>query len=160
VYLTKAVFVKLADGGRHAIYVLSTDPNKLGTWLKLQTATEFIYMAGVTLPKVAILMLYLRVFAERRPRIATKVVLTVVVANWIATGIIADFTICQPFSFKWDKTINGHCSDLMAAYKYISIPNILTDLAILTLPASTLYKLHMSRTRKFGIFLTFLSGGM
>ena len=70
------------------------------------------------------------------------------------------FTIFQPFSFKWDKSIDGHCSDLLAAYRYISIPNILTDLAILILPLSTLWHLNMSRTRKAGVFLTFLAGGL
>ena len=54
--------------------------------------------------------------------------------------MIAPFTICQRFAFKWDKAIpGGHCADLIAAYKYISIPNIVTDCAIVVLPFSTLW---------------------
>lgn len=154
------VFTTLADGGRHITYILATDPSKVETWLKIQTADEALYMTGLTLPKVAILILYLRIFVERKIRLITKIVLVVVILHWLTSGIIVMFTVCQPFSFKWDKSINGHCSDLLAAYRYISIPNILTDLAILILPISTLYRLHMSWIRKLGVFLTFLAGGL
>lgn len=158
--LYRPVLQKLADGGRHVLYVLDTDPNKLETWLKIQTADEVIYITGVTLPKVAILIMFLHIFVENRARVITKIVLAVVVLHWLISGIISIFTICQPFSFKWDKSIDGHCSNLIAAYRYISIPNILTDLAILALPLSTLWYLNMSRRRKVGVFLTFLAGGL
>ncbi|KKY32331.1 putative integral membrane protein [Diaporthe ampelina] len=158
--ITCILLQKLADGGRHVLYVLGTEPKKLETWLKIQTADEAIYMTSVTLPKVAILIMFLHIFVEKRVRLITKVVMVVVVLHWLASGIIVMFTICQPFSFKWDKSIDGHCSNLIAAYRYISIPNILTDLAILVLPSSTLWHLNMSRTRKAGVFLTFLAGGL
>lgn len=153
--------VRIGGCGRHIAYWLLNDPPTIVTFLKLQTTGELLYMAGVSSPKVCILLLYLRIFTDRRVRIATWVVLGVVVANFVCTGMIATFTICQPFAFKWDKTIpGGHCADLMAAYKYISIPNILTDVAIAILPFSTLWKLQISRKRKLGIFLTFLAGSL
>lgn len=118
-------------------------------------------MAGVTFPKVAILMLYIRIFSTPKVRLMTWIAMGVVLANWVATGIIATFTICQPFAFKWDKTIeDGKCANLMAAYKYISIPNIVTDIAILVLPVPSLWKLHTSKWRKIGIFVTFATGGL
>ena len=142
------------------MYVLSTEPGKLETWLKIQTADEAIYMTSVTLPKVAILIMFLHIFVGKRVRLIAKIVMAVVILHWAVSGIIVMFTICQPFSFKWDKTINGHCSNLIAAYRYISIPNILTDLAILLLPLPTLWHLNMSWKRKAGVFLTFLAGGL
>ncbi|KAK2596435.1 hypothetical protein N8I77_013325 [Diaporthe amygdali] len=155
------LFVKVAGAGRHLAYWLIHDPSVIVPFLKIQTAGEFIYMAGVTFPKVAILILYLRVFVERKVRIITWIVIGVVLANWVAVGIIAALVTCQPFAFKWDKTIpGGHCANLMAAYKYVSIPNILTDLAVAILPLSTLYHLQMSRTRKIGICLTFMAGSL
>ncbi|KAF2791122.1 hypothetical protein K505DRAFT_190733, partial [Melanomma pulvis-pyrius CBS 109.77] len=54
-------------------------------------------------------------------------------------------------------SINGHCSDLLAAYRYFSIPNILTDIAILLLPVSTVWNLQVSKLQKVGIFFTFLT---
>ncbi|KAI1763224.1 hypothetical protein GGR53DRAFT_531687 [Hypoxylon sp. FL1150] len=153
--------LKPGGAGRHGAYWLLHDPGVIESFLKVDTATEFVYMAGVTFPKVCILLLYLYIFVDRTVRIITKVVLGVVLTNFVATGIIATFTICQPFAFKWDKSIpNGHCTDLMAGYRYISIPNIFTDLAILSLPISTLYRLQISRIRKIGIFLTLMAGGL
>jgi hypothetical protein len=116
-------------------------------------------MAGITIPKISILVLYLRIFADRRVRIATWVVFLIVIGHFVFTGIIATFTICQPFAFKWDKSIpGGHCTNLMAAYKYISIPNIVTDLGILAY--STLRQLHTDKIQRYGIFITFLAGGL
>jgi len=137
------------------------DPSVIVPFLKIQTSGEFIYMGGVTFPKVALLILYLRILLERKVRIITWIVIGVVLSHWVATGIIAVLVTYQPFAFKWDKTIpGGHCADLLAAYKHVSIPNILTDLAIAILPMSTFYHLQMSRSRKTGIFLTFLAGNL
>ncbi|KAI1408935.1 hypothetical protein F5Y13DRAFT_193762 [Hypoxylon sp. FL1857] len=155
------LFVKLGGSGRHAAYWQLHDEEVLVTYLKIQTATEFVYMAGVTFPKVCILMLYLDIFVERKVRIMTKIVLGIVLANYFANGLIAPFTTCQPLAFKWDKTIpGGHCANLGAAYRYVSLPNIVTDLAILALPSTTLYRLQICRMRKIGIFLTFMAGGL
>ncbi|KAI3397649.1 hypothetical protein diail_10520 [Diaporthe ilicicola] len=113
--ITCILLQKLADAGRHVLYVVGIEPNKLETWLKIQTADKAIYMTGVTLPKVAILIMFLHIFVEKRVRVITKVVLAVVILHWLVSGIIVVFTICQPFSFKWDKSIYGHCSNLIAA---------------------------------------------
>lgn len=150
-----------AAAARHTADWLINDPWAVVQTLKLQTAIEFLYMAGVTFPKVAILALYLRIFVERKVCIITWLVIGVVLSHWVASGVITVSVICQPFAFKWDKTIpNGHCGDLFATYTYVSIPNILTDLAIAILPISTLYHLQMSRMRKIGVSLTFLAGSL
>lgn len=143
------------------VYWLINDQSVIVPFLKIETAGEFVYMAAVTFPKVSILVLYLRIFIERKTRIITWVVIGVVMCHWVASGIIAALVTCQPFAFKWDKTIpDGHCANLLAAYAYVSIPNILTDLAIAILPISTIYNLQMSRIRKVGVSLTFLAGSL
>ncbi|KJZ72154.1 hypothetical protein HIM_08419 [Hirsutella minnesotensis 3608] len=153
--------VRIGGLGRHMAYWYKHDPATLTTYLKIQTACEFVYMVGITFPKISILLLYLSIFVSRPTRIVTWIVLGIVVNHWIVTGVIATFTICQPFAYKWDKTIpGGRCTNLMAAYKYVSIPNIATDLAILVLPASSLLKLQTSKARKVGIFITFLTGSL
>ena len=141
--------------------MLLNDPTVVATFLKLQTADEFVYLLGMTLPKVAILLLYLRIFTERKTRIVVFIVMGFVVSNFLFAGIVPAFTICQPFAFKWDKTIpGGHCANLTASYAYIGIPNILIDIAIAASPLPTLYHLQMSKTRKIGIFLTFMAGSL
>ena len=148
--------------GHHVAYLLVDEPEAVVRYLKIQTSAEFVYLAGVTAPKVCILLLYLRIFGvQNAVRIGSWISMAIVLANWVSTGVIAWGTICKPLAFKWDKTIpGGSCADLMASYKYVSIPNILTDLSILLLPLPTLYKLQMSRVRKVGLLVTFVMGSL
>jgi len=156
----KLVLVDKGGAGRHFAYWLITDPPLLTTYLKLQTAAEFVYVAACLFPKLSILVLYLRVFTDRTVRICTWFVICFCVAHALA-NIIASFTICQPFAYKWNKTIEGgKCADVMASYRYVSLPHILSDIAILVLPLSSLSKLMVSKRRKVGIFLTFLMGSL
>ncbi|GAM42621.1 hypothetical protein TCE0_044f16767 [Talaromyces pinophilus] len=153
--------VKIGGDGRHVEYWDIHDPTVIVTWRKLQTSSGLLYMAAVTFPKVSILVLYLRVFMDRKVRIATWAVMGIVVGHCVFTGIITTFAICQPFAYNWDKTIRGgHCGDLMAVYEYVSIPNILTDLAILVLPHSTIRQLRTGKIQRVGIIVTFLAGGL
>ncbi|RYP20591.1 hypothetical protein DL767_009416 [Monosporascus sp. MG133] len=151
--------VAVGGAGRHMAYWFLTNPDVITTYLEIQTAAEFIYVAACLCPKLSILVLYLRVFTERNVRILTWIVIGVAIAHAVA-NIIASFTICQPFEFKWNKTIDGHCANVMASYRYVSIPHILTDIAILALPLPSLYQLQISKKRKLGIFLTFAMGGL
>ncbi|KAI1654854.1 hypothetical protein F4813DRAFT_197837 [Daldinia decipiens] len=155
-------FLAVARGGagKHLVYWEIHNPKIIPIYLKLQTASEFLYMLDVSLPKVCIIILYLRIFTERWIRLITKIVLGIVISNYVAIGIIAVLVVCRPFAYKWDKTIDGHCSDLMNSYRYTSLPNIITDVAILILPFPMLYKLQVSPARKFGIFLTLLTGSL
>lgn len=125
----------------------------------MQTAAEFVYVAACLFPKLTILALYLRIFTGRIVRITAWVMIGVCTAHAVA-NIIASFTICQPFEYKWNKTINGHCANVLASYRYVSIPHILTDIVILVLPISSLYHLLMNKRKKVAIFLTFLMGGL
>ncbi|KAF2799244.1 hypothetical protein K505DRAFT_231492, partial [Melanomma pulvis-pyrius CBS 109.77] len=145
--------------GRHVAYWFLTDPTVMTTYFKIQTAAEFVYVAACLFPKLSVLVLYLRIFTERIMRICTWIVIGVCVAHAIA-NIIASFTICRPFEFKWNKAIDGHCANVMASYRYVSLPHILTDIAILVLPLPSLYGLLMNKRRKLGIFLTFFMGSL
>jgi hypothetical protein len=125
--------------------------------LKLQTATEFLYIIGMLFPKLLILFMYLKIFTGRKTQIITWIVIGVSVAHSVG-NLIACFTICQPFEFKWNKTIDSHCADLMASYRYVSVPHIATDIMIFLLPWHTLNHLQMNKKRKLGIFFTFAVG--
>ncbi|KAL9619442.1 MAG: hypothetical protein Q9160_005953 [Pyrenula sp. 1 TL-2023] len=129
------------------------------TGLMLQVVEEFLYGTSTTLPKLTILILYLKVLREKWARRITWVVALIVVLNAMAIFLTAAF-ICHPFAANWDKSIPGHCGDYMIYYRCVSVPNIVTDLAILVLPLPTLYKLQISPAKKVGLVLTFLTGGL
>lgn len=150
--------VKIAGGGHHILY-LETNLEAIVNWLKIQTGDEIIYMTAVTLPRIAICALYLRIFIQKKVRILTWIVIMICALHWLGSGILAEFLLCHPYAYKWDKTIkDGWCGDTVSGFKYVSVPNLVIDVALIILPISSLYRLQISRPRKIGIFITFMTG--
>lgn len=69
------------------------------------------------------------------------------VGTSIATFVV-NFASCKPFVANWDASIPATCIDRNAFYIWTSIPNIVTDLAILFLPMRVVWNLHTSRRTK------------
>ena len=130
---------------------------------KLNVSIQFIYPISITLPKLAVLCLYYRLFATKRYRYSTLTIATVVIFNWLASLLMAIF-ICQPFGYLWMQMRHyetpGGCGDLSVAYCVVSIPNILTDVAILILPMHAIWHLQARTAQKVGLTITFLTGCM
>lgn len=151
----------LGGGGRHIVYLAVNNPKAISNFLRMQTGAEILYMTAVTTPRIALCLLYLRIFTDRRVRICTWIVIVVCALHWFGSGILAEFLLCHPYAYRWDKSIEGGwCGDQIAGQKYVSLPNLIIDLAIIVLPISTLYRLQISRTRKIGLFLTFMTGSL
>ena len=78
--------------------------------------------------------------------------------------IASVFTIifqCKPVAFAWDKTINGgKCINTLAYFRYATIPNIITDAAMLISPLPTIWKLQTSNAQKIGLTAVFLTGSV
>ena len=130
---------------------------RLGKVLKAGEAT---YAFSVMFPKLSILSLYIRLFVEPTVRRLSYFTTAFVVASFVAGITTWGFT-CQPFAFNWDKSIpGGHCIDIMKSYTYFSIPNLISDVAIILLPLHTIWKLQVPRSTKFGLFITFILGGL
>ncbi|PYH41074.1 NAD(P)-binding protein [Aspergillus saccharolyticus JOP 1030-1] len=118
---------------------------------------------GITFPwtvcfaKISILLLYKRIFPLRRE----------IVAVWI--GIVADavlYTLCIAVAIgslvkcaKLSQLDAPYCkftSDTMITIQ--SVINVVTDFYVLLLPIPRLVKLQVSRRRRIGLFVTFMSG--
>ena len=136
------------------------NPAALIPWAKVLVVTPIIYSAACCLPKVVILLLYLRIFASSSYRIACYVLLAIVVALAIS-DVIAGATLCTPISYLWDKTIEGgHCINIPVFYRWGTLPNAITDLFMLILPLPVVWKLHATQRVKIGLTITFLTGSM
>ncbi|KAK0635837.1 hypothetical protein B0T17DRAFT_59271 [Bombardia bombarda] len=121
---------------------------------------EWLYPIGFTIPRINILLLYLRVFRGRKVRVGTWIMMVVLLAHCVAALGLC-FAICQPYAYNWDTSIaGGHCGNLFEGYKWVSVPNIVIDAGILVLPLDSLYRVQVSRSRKVGLFITFLTGGL
>lgn len=152
--------VQIGGAGRRALALYMQDPEKITTWLKLDKSEEYIYMASITFPKLAILALYMRIFTTQRYLIATYFTGGLIIVTFLI-GIVMSSLICVPFAYHWNKNIpGGQCGDIMAAYRYISVPNITTDFLTLILPLPAIWKLHVDTGVKIGLFITFAFGSL
>ncbi|PVI07049.1 hypothetical protein DM02DRAFT_581776 [Periconia macrospinosa] len=154
------LMVKETGLGRHLAYVMATDPGKLNGYLKGVFLNELVHPFAVAIPKICVVLLYLRVFTNKRERIAAKILIAVILATWVAFNIATMFQ-CIPLTFNWDKSIpGGTCFDAVLFSQSSSVPNIVTDVAILVLPIRTVVALKISVGRKVGLIVIFLVGSI
>ena len=74
--------------------------------------------------------------------------------------IIVVATQCRPLQYIWDKSLNGSCIDEWHFYVAGSVPNVLTDFAILVLPMPAVWNLNMGMPQKISILGILLLGSL
>ncbi|KAL2863974.1 uncharacterized protein BJX67DRAFT_229130 [Aspergillus lucknowensis] len=155
------VLIKVAGVGHHFEYVAFYTPDKLVALQKGLFANQILdFPFTVTPAKISILLFYDRIFRTPKFRILTYVVGAIVLAHGIGVLFAAIFQ-CSPVQFAWDKNIpGGSCFDQQAFYRYVSPPNILTDLLILIMPLPFVWKLHTRLTQKLALTFVFILGGL
>ncbi len=143
--------VEKASTGRHMAYVLSTDSSRISEHFKGIMIQEILHPAAVAFPKLTVVLLYLHILTNKYERLAAKMLIFLILATWVSFTVAAMFQ-CLPFAFNWDKSIlNGRCFNVQVFANSSSVPNIVTDLAVLILPLRTvsktsLYELHVKQT--------------
>jgi hypothetical protein len=130
-------------------------------WAKCLFAVEMFYFLAVCLSKLAILGIYCRIFTSRTLLNITYSLIAVVVAAWIGSTL-ADILQCIPVECQWDKSNVGSCNcfDILSYFRFVSLPNIITDLVILVLPWRMVWHLKLSRSQKLSLTGVFLIGSM
>ena len=151
--------VEIGGVGRHAA-AFKSDPSVIVRYVKLEVAFIYMYLFAVTVPKLAILSLYLRIFPEKPYRSACYIISGVLMASLMA-NITAVSVVCIPFKALWDPSIQGaRCINQNAFFRYSTLPNIITDLCMLILPLPVIWRMSLSTRDKFGLSLTFCTGSM
>lgn len=111
-------------------------------------------------PKLAILLIYLRIFTQRPYRVACYVVGAALIANWVGGTVAAGF-MCRPLSYLWNRRIpGGRCFNIDAYFRYATLTNIATDVVMLVLPLPVIWKIQNSTGVKIGLALTFALGSL
>jgi len=154
---TTRVMVKSCGVGYHANQLDALDPEVLVLWAKVLFAFEIVYFVSMTLPKMAILFLYLRVFGwQGRMRIMTQVLLGLVVASGVANVVTTCF-MCQPLTYWWDGSVEGgHCIDVQAFFHAQCVPGFALDLPIMVLPLQTIWRLKLPAAKRVALLFVFL----
>lgn len=137
------------------------NPSALITWAKCILAFEYVHFTAVSLPKMAIIFFYLRLFQwQDRMLQASKIVLCLLVGTWFASCVTATVQ-CTPIAFWWDKTIpNGRCIDIQAFFHAQAITSPILDGLVIALPIPTVWKLTMAPLKKVELTLTFAVGSL
>lgn len=150
------------DGGlgKHLLALQVTDPAKIVAWAKFLIAFEWIYLAAVTFPKLCILSIYLRIFTTKPYRMTVYILAITTILTFIGGGLAGSLR-CQPLAFFWDHTIpGGRCFNINAFHRWISLPIIFTDVAMLALPLPFIWALHMTKNQKIGLTVVVLTGSV
>ncbi|KAE8150971.1 hypothetical protein BDV25DRAFT_139312 [Aspergillus avenaceus] len=153
------VLLKVAGLGYHLDYVMQT-PEKLVALQKGLVANQILDFPFTVAPaKISILLFYVRIFDTPRFRMLAYTVGFIVIGHGIGVFFAAIFQ-CSPVRYAWDKTIQGSCFNQQAFYRYVSPPNILTDVLILVMPLPFVWNLHTQLTQKLALTGVFLLGGL
>ncbi|KAJ5951566.1 uncharacterized protein N7479_009979 [Penicillium vulpinum] len=124
---------------------------------KLLVVFECIYVTTIAVTKVSILLMYCRIFPTREIRIASMILGGISLA-WAIAIILVSIFQCTPIARAWDTRIPGTCIDLKASFIGNAVPNIVTDILILSLPVRVVWGLHASLTHRLSVIGIFLLG--
>ncbi|KAL4995215.1 hypothetical protein BDV10DRAFT_135417 [Aspergillus recurvatus] len=133
---------------------------KIDRLFYLFVVTTTLYPPCLAMIKISMLLLYLRIFPNRNLRLATFIMLTVVSMWGIAYTLVGIWT-CSPRSYAWlgwDGEHTGTCMNWTALQISHAVINIVFDFIVIGMPLPVLLKLDLSKTKKAGVCVMFLTG--
>lgn len=133
-------------------------PGYVTEFFKFLFAGEIMYFVILCLVKYSILAFYRRIFA-RNVRIPVYILVGLVTA-WGSAMILVTILQCDPVSGFWNRDEHTHCA--VSDYAFFignAVPNIITDVAILSLPLPFIFRLHRTQAQKIALAGIFLLGG-
>lgn len=155
-----AASVQYAGVGQHLDYLKEHDPQKVASWGKYLLVLATLYFVVVSIPKLAVLVLYERLFPHRTAKITVYVLAGILIAGSV-TNTIVSLAACRPFRANYDPTVPGHkCIDKEAFFVWTSLPNIATDVVMLVLPLPIVWGLHNTMRIKIALTFTFVVGSL
>ncbi|KAK0635839.1 major facilitator superfamily domain-containing protein [Bombardia bombarda] len=143
--------------GRHDANI---DPNDMPGLRMCEYVFSILYNPALMATKTSILIFYLRLAKNTQKvlRMASWVVLVIVnVAGVILTFM--NIFQCSPVAAAWDVNVQAvRCIPLLTEFICSSPVNVITDLAILTLPLPVLTGMRLPHRQKFILTITFTFG--
>lgn len=148
--------VLLGKVGRHQDWVLLHKPTALVQWAQSLFVTELMYGVLIATEKTSILLIYFRIFRIHRWFRFLVYFLIVYVWLWAVSELLVAIFQCRPIAYQWNTSLNGTCIDRLAFYRWISVPNIIHDVAMLVVPAPMIWKLQISKQKKLALSAVFI----
>ncbi|KAI0835423.1 hypothetical protein F5Y06DRAFT_134740 [Hypoxylon sp. FL0890] len=153
--------VKQGAIGYHVGYLAETNPGAITLLYKYMFALCVWYCATIGLSKLAICIMYRRLFPQRSVFIVLCVTAGILVGTPIAT-IIAGFAACRPFSANWapPDVQAAQCIDKEELFVWSTFPHIVTDVILLILPLPIIWGLRIKTKLKAALTVIFLIGSL
>lgn len=122
-------------------------------------ASEILYGPAIGAVKISTLLLFARIFPDRKFQRVLWAVGIFVSMYSVALVITAIFQ-CRPIRGAWDSTINADCVQIKKVLMSIGGLNVLTDFLLLYAPVPQLWKLQIPRDTKYQLIGIFSIGGL
>jgi hypothetical protein len=120
----------------------------------------YLYAVIITLTKISIILLYLRIFPTRGFVIRCYCLIGFIVAFFVGAGFAVTFT-CSPLSLMWtlwDGEHTGTCGNVNAMVYAVAGINMTLDVTIFLFPLPQVLRLQMNWRKKAAIALIFSVG--
>ena len=122
--------------------------------------TQIVYGPSILFTKLAILLLYRRVFLVHKGNNfdwITRGFMVILVAYYTALTLVKIFE-CTPREKIWYTKIEGTCVNKSALLNSSGLFNTITDFMLLFIPIRSVWQLKMSTSRKWAIVSVFTLG--
>lgn len=124
---------------------------------QLNYAYNILNVSCYPLVKISILLLYRRLFNNRRFRQCVWFGIGFLAILLVSTLLATIFT-CVPIRGFWDTTVQARCINAITFYWSYTIANVVTDFYLLLVPIPMLWSLKISPRQKIGVALLFMLG--
>lgn len=128
-------------------------------WIKLSYVEELLYSVLICGIKLAVLILYKRIFVPARQgnKWIWYTIIFVIIFNglfYLANTFVVGFN-CVPRQAIWDKSIPGKCVNVYAVIIGTAALNVVSDFFIIMIPTVVVWKLQVPRKRKIELSVIF-----
>ncbi|CAH0054719.1 unnamed protein product [Clonostachys solani] len=162
-----AIYTPLLVLGKYTGYLAfgvdmwSLDYDTITKALKIFFVCESLYLVALALCKISLVCFYLRIFPNRKFRVAAFTVIALIIIPTLTLVFLQIFQ-CKPVQWAWLgwrlEYYRDRCSDVHLLTVLAAGFSIFQDALVITLPLPLLWNLKMARKEKFGIFVMFSLG--
>jgi hypothetical protein len=145
--------------GYHVEYLEQVNPGAVTLYFKYLIGILAWYYIMISIGKLAICMLYRRLFPQRSVLIVVYITAGVIILTAVG-NLVVTLASCEPFSANWapNDVQATHCINKEAFFIWGTIPNIITNVVLLALPLPIVWRLQTSTKAKVALTITFLFG--
>ncbi|KAF1952225.1 hypothetical protein CC80DRAFT_552648 [Byssothecium circinans] len=133
---------------------MSITPTEMIESGKLGLSTIVVYKATVTLIKMSILMIYLRLAVTRMFTWLCKGSIALLVVYQVVVIMVVPLE-CTPLRKAWDYSVEGHCIDTALFYYITTAFHIVMDIWILFLPYKLIFSIPRPLREKLAVYSVF-----